>query len=892
MSFWFSHARPVMSRSQYERSGLKLPTSLQEQLGLNAQGPGDRTSKPARNVPLGRKAQRKVDRHKKRHHGATATQRSRPRVERVAEYEVEFDKDSPPPKKKQRREQSHQIRTRTPKTAVRQTKSAPHVLRTSDSDLDEGFDSAESFGSERSQSPGLVLDKNSRAYKDRLARDDDEIAALEKRLGLKGKKRAKDADDDLAYFLGGLDAEQETEMSRNKREAAEWLQEKRRKTSSAILPVQLETDKTADSLNDDIGNSGEDFDSADEDNFTEDLDGESEDESDGLVSDIDEGLTDGENEFENPSSADEQTSIAPKKRENPYVAPVVPGAAPAAGKYVPPSLRGPPKNADESLQRLRRQVQGQINKLSEANILSIVGEVEKLYQNNPRQDVTTTILDMLLAVFSDRAQLQNTFVILHAAFVAALYKVIGTDFGAEIIVRWVAKFEEFYKPMETSTDKATVNLISLLSQLYVFGVVSSLLVFDYIRLFLSAINEANTELLLRVVRDCGPQLRQDDPSSLKDIVILMQGTVAKSNNSDQPASVRTKFMIETITDLKNNKLKAGAAGTPVALEHITRMRKMLGSLGNSRTVRGSEPLRISLADIQNSDKRGKWWLVGASWREAEEATVTQSQQSIPDGMEKVDQGEFDLISLAQQHRMNTSVRRSIFIAIMSASDFKDAHLRLMKLRLKKAQELEIPRVLLHCSAAEDAYNPYYTLISKQLCSDSKKLRMSFQFALWSFFKRLGESTEDDHDDDENDEPVELNEIVNSAKMYSHLVTEGVLPVTCLKTLNLLYLKEQGKMFVEVFLVTLVTRSQTASKGSRSEKTLVKVFGPCREQPQFTKGLQYFVKKVLRKTDLVSSKKEMKNVKWACDVIGGILNGTLRQPGLPSEDEEGIDEDID
>jgi hypothetical protein len=55
--------------------------------------------------------------------------------------------------------------------------------------------------------------------------------------------------------------------------------------------------------------------------------------------------------------------------------------------------------------------------------------------------------------------------------------------------------------------------------------------------------------LLTDIADSGPQLRQDDPSALKDIVLLIQPAVAQVGEAS--LSVRTKFMIDTITDLKN-----------------------------------------------------------------------------------------------------------------------------------------------------------------------------------------------------------------------------------------------------------------------------------------------------------------------------------------------------
>ena len=87
--------------------------------------------------------------------------------------------------------------------------------------------------------------------------------------------------------------------------------------------------------------------------------------------------------------------------------------------------------------------------------------------------------------------------------------------------------------------------------------------------------------------------------------------------------------------------------------------------------------------------------------------------------------------------MNTDIRRAIFVTIMSATDYQDAHLRLMKLKLKKVQEFEIPKVLIHCAGGEKTYNPYYTLIAKKICGD-RRLKTAFQYCLWDLFKKMGE----------------------------------------------------------------------------------------------------------------------------------------------------------
>lgn len=398
-------------------------------------------------------------------------------------------------------------------------------------------------------------------------------------------------------------------------------------------------------------------------------------------------------------------------------------------------------------------------------------------------------------------------------------------------------------------------------------------------------------------------------------MLLIQPAVARVG--DAALSVRTKFMIETITDLKNNRLKTGIAASGLAAEHIARMRKILGSLNSRSTLRATEPLRVSREDIRNADKRGKWWLVGASWREdpleAARQELANAHSEAPSKTDDIavpdaEDGGIDLRALARSHRMNTDVRRAIFIAIMSASDYRDAHVRLTKLRLRKAQEYEIPRVLVHCVMTEDLSNPYYTLIARRLCAETgRRMKMAFQFTLWDVFKRMGETPldadeENPHPDDgEDGESITNQAIINAAKFYGALVADHTLGLNILKILNFAYLQKKTSIFVEVLLITVFLEVEKLAKKRKDKKKPppppsrpfpddiivsstkldevessrdtstsagasdgpAKIFVQLNSTaPQIVKGLVYFIRKVVAKTDLVSGK-EKSIVKKGC-----------------------------
>lgn len=728
--------------------------------------------------------------------------------------------------------------------------------------------------------PVVPAKKLSRAVKEKLSQDDAEIAALEKRLGVKSKKKSKGVDtdglDDIFGDLGDFGSDDEGQnkqiVKRKRDENSDWLASKRQK-ALGTRAVEIFDEDTQSDIDEDP-NRGDDSDEALDEDLEQAADIEDTDDSDlgGFDSDEDEEI-----EVERQPA---QTRI----RENPYVAPVAANAEQPT-KYVPPALRGPPSSDAEALSRLRRQIQGLFNRLSEANILSILRDIEAIYQNNPRGYVNTTLVDLLIGMLSDPSALLDTFLNLHAGFIAAIYKVIGPDFGAQMVERIVSEFDRHYQPNKEGAGKQTTNLISVVAELYTFQVIGSNIVFDYIRFFLDELTEINTELLLRVVRAAGPQLRQDDPSSLKDIVVLLQKSVAKVGQENLP--VRTKFMIETINDLKNNRMKTGIAASATSREHTTRMKKQLGTL-NSRNLKATEPLRVGLKDIKDTEKKGKWWLVGASWRNetGEDTTIGEDTETVRRTSkleDDEDDEEVDLVQLAKEHRMNTDIRRAIFVSIMSASDFKDAQVRLNKLNLKRSQEVEIPRVIVYCAGSEKSYNPYYTVLARKVCSDHKS-RKSFQFALWDIFKSLGErqdGEEDSEDEEQTSKDTSLRKLVNQGKLYGTLIGRKALPIVTLKNLNFAYLQPKTKTFVEVVLVTTIMESLKGAKDKRNERAVREVFVEVDQAPEMIAGLQYILKKVVSKTPIVEGA-EKETIQWACKSIMDMLSRVLATTTMQEE----------
>lgn len=812
-----------------------------------------------------------------------------------------------------------------------------------DDDDDEGgmsLDEEDSDKEEEEETPKIAEPTLPKAVRDKLAQDDKEIAELERKLGLKNRKSLPKSfeEDGLGELLGDIDdavggVDEETQLKRKRKaEADEWLAQKRRKASAAAAPVArkaqtqgakggqkpLRVVRIEDlSDDDDVGSSAFEDDDEDDDSLLNGLEGDSDDDEDEDMEDFDDedsafGLGDDDQNGDAKNNdddgfsgfdSDEAETEAPvgRVRENPYVAPTT---GPQVAKYIPPSRRQETGSDAELTQRIKRQLQGLVNRITDSNLVGIVGDIEKVYREQARQHVTTILVDLILVQVCDPASLPDTLLILSAGFATALYRVMGMDFGAQLLQETVERFDQYYErclAAPTESAKQTSNLITLMAEMYNLQLIGCNLIFDYIRFLLNDLTELNAELLLRIIRLAGPSLRQDDPLALKDIVTMIRPAVAKIGEAN--LSVRTKFMIETINDLKNNKMRTGVNASAVLSEHGTRMKKLLGSL-NSRKLKATEPLRIGLKDIKESDKRGKWWLVGASWAgrpSEQEAPASKKGEkkakdddSDEDMLDGEDGGMPDLAELAREQMMNTDVRRSIFVAVLSATDYEDAYVRLLKLRLNKDRQKEIPNVLIQCAGAEAQYNPYYTLIAKRICSD-RKIRWSFQDALWKLFRRLGESIFGDdaeEEEEDEDEKLDMRRLVNVAKMYGALVAEGSLGLVVLKCLNLPYLQPKTKALVEVLVMTAFTESfKPGTDGvDTSKATIERIMRSVADAPELSRGMLWFIKKVVRKSDLAADKQEKQKLKKACDIAVEFLEVTRVQGVVEAPVNTRVEED--
>ncbi|KAI0303786.1 armadillo-type protein [Multifurca ochricompacta] len=556
-------------------------------------------------------------------------------------------------------------------------------------------------------------------------------------------------------------------------------------------------------------------------------------------------------------------------------------------RYVPPRLREEDStfNQAEGNVKLTRQLQGLLNKLSEQNIATILTNIEALYREYSRHDVTTSITSFVIKSISAHSALLDAHVVLHVALISSLYRIIGVEFAAFFVQNAVSSYERHYNTLSSvaandaigdSSGKECFNLMVLLSELYNFQVVSCVLIYDIIRHLLSAdLTELIVELLLKLLRNSGQQLRQDDPNALKDIVQIVQ---SKTSEAEKSSNSRTRFMLETLTNLKNNKIKHVTAQQTYGGAN-ERLKKFIAGLGKIRHLMQHDPLRVTLDDLHSAETRGKWWLVGAAWSGDPLVERLDGAKSAPIASDE-DTVSSALLILAKKQGMNTDIRRSIFVVLMSSEDYIDACERLTQLSLTEVQQREVVRVLMSCCGNEKFYNPYYAFVCQHLCRTSRSYKITLQFCLWDFLRDLGEASVGgvevlkgmkNHGDDFQVKDISSTKLHNVANAYAWWVAKDCVTLSIFKPVDFTVLKPQTREFLSHFFRQLFTSSQVSTPilgsdvpSTRIKSSLEEIFIKATRIQALAMGLVYFLTE-MKKTS------EGEYIRWA----SGVAIDTLR-----------------
>ena len=496
-----------------------------------------------------------------------------------------------------------------------------------------------------------------------------------------------------------------------------------------------------------IENPFSDDDTIDEDDFDDDDDNE-------MDFDDEEGFSSEEEEPVDKKDVPDEDAPPPGLKEDIYGRLVdKKGNVVKSEKYVPPAQRlrellESGKDGDKQ-QRLSKLIKGQLNRLSSANMYSICNQIIQMFYSNQftRYDLIETLFGLLYdSLIVTNAVTPFRLIVEHAALVVILSANIGVELGANLLQKFSTKLNE-HLLAESSffvENKTLDNLVLFICNLYNFKLFTSHLLFNLLGDYLvkhvelkdersaNARLEKYVDLILLVLRCVGFSLRKDDPVSLKDLISTLSLKINNLKNSqlaqeyEDLINGRLKFMLESLNAIKNNDIRRLDLGTfdPQIIDQIRKQTRNM-----FKDEKDHSPLNISFNDLVSANELGRWWIVGSAWS-LKETQVTNGDEVHEDStadntLDSKDGPGFSekLLKLAKAQHMNTDIRRAIFCIIVSAEDFTDAFVKLIKLSLKKQQEREIVYVIMHCILNEKQSNPYYSYLMQKFCDYDRRFKV-------------------------------------------------------------------------------------------------------------------------------------------------------------------------
>ena len=655
-----------------------------------------------------------------------------------------------------------------------------------------------------------------------LRNDDAEIADLEEKLGLatsaKAKKKLKKEyagmfagyGDDFIDFLDECDDLGTTIMKKSR--DGKYL---------GVDDIDGEEMNSEDEQNDpgdqrDSEGSGSDSGGS----FDEDDDGSNA--SDGTVEDHDNALTyrpsSGEDIYGNVIDNESGDAVKPTKYVPPHLRKKLQGTESSGEDGDSNAVADTSSKADpETILQIKRSLNNSLNRLSENTIESVSKSLASLYSQYPFHDINDCVWEnMRLACVPPHAVMSG----LIPLYVAAMSGVhwLGGD-GIQLggcIIEWSVRelHESLVKArqpsdlqdMNSKMNKEGSNYLLIVCYLYNYGVVHCTLIYGLVRDLVATFTEADIEALLLILSHCGQQLRSDDPSALKEIVILVKDQAEKPRDGDQADSSRINFMLDTVMSLKNNKPGKHQA---VIRDKTNQLKKVIGRIKTAApsSLKGKKSgscLRVSLQDILDAETKGRWWMVGASWTgkqhnsQQDDSLEAESDEDCQDSDGNEPEKEDKLIALASSQRMNTDNRRAIFCIIMGSTDYDDAFEKLVRAgMLKPKVERDVIRVLVHCCGEEKAFNPFYGYLAMRVCEYQRKSNFTLTLTFWDTFKQM--------------DTFPVRKVANLAKLLALLVggRDGqYLNIGVLKRIDFSpsEIQENIAIFLTIFMTTLFESS--------------------------------------------------------------------------------------
>ncbi|ESW96500.1 hypothetical protein KL918_000454 [Ogataea parapolymorpha] len=387
-------------------------------------------------------------------------------------------------------------------------------------------------------------------------------------------------------------------------------------------------------------------------------------------------------------------------------------------KYVPPAkLKALLEESDVSYaseeyqrlqwEKLKKQINGEINKVNTENIKEVVLDLFKLNLIRGK--------GWLVRCLMKSQVLSQAYTTVYAALICVLNSKIP-ELGELLVTRLILQFRKAYKNDDRETSKASVIF---LSQLVNYQVCHDIVALQLLFLLLEHPTDTTVEIACALLQNCGQFLSENSSVAL-NAVFERLGTIL----TEDLVSKRIQLLIqEAFKQRKNNY-----DGAPVIVEELDLVEdedKVTHTLNLDDKLKAREILNTFQFD-QEYEKHEQ------AYDELRKQILGfEDDSSYDEGDEESEDDEADDVAKEQIRDLTesalTNFQKTVYLTMMSSINHEEAVHKLLKLQPVDPERKEqmLVDMIVKCCAQEKTYSKYYALVGEKLISVNRNWTKAF-----------------------------------------------------------------------------------------------------------------------------------------------------------------------
>ncbi|KPM05941.1 nucleolar MIF4G domain-containing protein 1-like protein [Sarcoptes scabiei] len=437
---------------------------------------------------------------------------------------------------------------------------------------------------------------------------------------------------------------------------------------------------------------------------------------------------------------------------------------------------------DENLQR---KLRGFLNRLTDSNLKGISKQIIDLNANYSRPMINKGIMNCIdNIIINNEEKISSKLLAEIALLITVLYQEENEEIGGFFLHSIISRFDEvFQNHSDWSQTKKLDNVVGLILNLYVTGLIESSLIYEIIDKFIDKFDhdQKSIEMIDLILKNCGFLLRKDDPSKM---CLLIKAIQKRKDSIENVSGSKIRFILENLTLIKNNNSsKFSQQNSSIVLENL--IANTLRSIIKKNRVQ-------CLAGRYSAILKTPHWYSYTGELEPSETSIINDRTTgktkiqdnqLVDTMIVLETQQTDLDRLCHRLRINAPLRKELLKALIVSNNYVEAAGKMIS--IAKKQSSEIINVILYAAINESKHNRFYDHLLVHFSNIDRKYKVALNFAIRDKLKDLNRLSSN-------------NRSILQSLMVT-LMKQKCLPITCLKVIEFIEMDEIGMDFIRNIL---------------------------------------------------------------------------------------------